>query len=397
MSSASSVTKSSPLSMVQQIIQGNPWCKIKRRNHLKESFKFLENHTVSLIGAGIECGQGHVGCSETTEVFRKRYVERAFRGQDPTLSWSLRDCGDLPFREQWARQRKSSAADPCDLNVKNSHQVGLFNELISNEVEREARNGNFVLTIGGDHSIGFGTVHGVLKARPDTVVVWVDAHADINTPETSFSGNMHGMPVAAQLGLFDFAKLPGFQWISPLLKPENLAYIGLRDLDPFEKEVLHQLKIPSFTMHSLDQLGIGEVMKQTMEAINPNLDRPIHLSFDIDSIDPNFAPSTGTIADGGISLREAHFICEFLSNTGCLTSMDLAEVNPSIIYGAPAHGDGVKLHELPFKTSDVGLTVPECVKDYDYRTLDLSWKLIESILDPLIHYAHVPNTRCEKI
>jgi len=372
--------------LVQQIIRNNPW-----QHKQSHNYKFIANHEVSLIGAGIEVGQGIVGCSETPEVYRRRYVERAFRGSDATLHWSIHDCGDLPFLERWNKETVK-LSDPQDLNVKNCHQVGLYNEMISDQVEQEAKKGNFVLTVGGDHSIGFGTVHGILKARPDTVVIWVDAHADINTPETSFSGNLHGMPVAAQLGLFDFATLPGFGWIENRLQPENFAYIGLRDLDPFEKEALHQLKIPSFTMHSLDQLGIGEVMKQVMEAVNPNYDRPIHLSFDIDSIDPKFAPSTGTVADGGISLREAHFICEFLANTNCLTSMDMAEVNPSIILGAPAHGhDQIKTHKLPFKKSSVvDLTVPECVENYDYSTLDLSWKLIESALDPLIHYARAP-------
>jgi len=162
--------------------------------------KFLKHKEVSYIGAGCDVGQGILGCSSTPELLRERYLKKAFVGPGRSLSWNLRDCGNLPLEAAWINT-PVKLDDPVHVNAKNCHQIGLYNELISNAVEREARRGNFVLTVGGDHSIGFGTVHGILKARPDTVVVWVDAHADINTPLSSPSGNLHGMPVAANVGL----------------------------------------------------------------------------------------------------------------------------------------------------------------------------------------------------
>ena len=201
--------------------------------------------------------------------------------------------------------------------------------------------------IGGDHSIALGTISGVTSARPNTGVIWVDAHADINTPRTSGSGNMHGMPVAFLLGEVeqeDMQHLPGMEWFplsksQPCLKPQDLVYIGLRDLDPGEKNAIKRLNIKAYTMTDIDRLGIGRVMEEVIQHFSG---RDVHLSFDIDALDPVFAPHTGTRVEGGLTSREAHYICESIalaassseddndSNAGRLnlTSMELVEVNP---------------------------------------------------------------------
>ena len=167
-----------------------------------------------------------------------------------------------------------------------------------------------------------------MKMRPNTGIVWVDAHADINTPNTSSSGNMHGMPVGFLLGLYDHLQLPTFQWFKPCLKPSDIVYIGLRDLDAPEKVAIKKLGIKAYTMYDIDRLGINKVMEEVIEY---HKDREnIHLSYDIDAIDPIYAPHTGTTVRGGLTFREGNYVCEALAATGKLKSMELVEVNPSL-------------------------------------------------------------------
>ncbi len=136
-----------------------------------------------------------------------------------------------------------------------------------------------------------GTISGTLSKYPNAVVVWVDAHADINTIETTPTGNIHGMPAAFLLGL---SSAPEFSWVKPILKANSIVYIGLRDIDPGEKKILKENGITAFSMHEVDKYGIGEVVNRALDAVNPHRDRPIHLTFDVDALDPDVAPSTGT-------------------------------------------------------------------------------------------------------
>jgi arginase len=191
----------------------------------------------------------------------------------------------------------------------------------------------FILILGGDHSIAVGSLAAAMKTNPDVVIIWVDAHADINTPSTSLSGYYHGMPLGFAMRL-DGADEPYFQWLNdyPALKPENLVYIGLRDLDPAERVVLKELNIKSYNMSDIDRMGIGRVMKEVVKWVD---DRPMHVSFDIDACDPFFASATGTKVRGGLSFRESHFICESLASTNNLASMDIVEVNPELLYVEP--------------------------------------------------------------
>lgn len=130
------------------------------------------------------------------------------------------------------------------------------------------------------------------RQYPDACVIWVDAHADINTPETTESGNIHGMPVAFLLGLGE--PVPEFSWIKPILTPQRIVYIGLRDVDAGEKRILREHGIKAFSMHEVDKYGIGRVVEMALDHVNPSRDKPIHLSFDVDALDPTVAPSTGT-------------------------------------------------------------------------------------------------------
>lgn len=220
--------------------------------------------------------------------------------------------------------------------MKNPRAVSAVTHTLSQQVYGQAKQGRFVLTLGGDHSIAIGTVAGTAKAIRERLngremaVIWVDAHADINTPETSESGNIHGMPVAFLTGLAKSSQKGVFDWLQSdqMISVTKLVYIGLRDVDRGEKQILRENGIKAFSMHDVDKYGIGRVMEMALGHIGT--DTPIHLSFDVDALDPQWAPSTGTPVRGGLTLRESNFIAEAVHETGQLIAMDLVEVNPSL-------------------------------------------------------------------
>jgi arginase len=186
------------------------------------------------------------------------------------------------------------------------------------------RAGQFPLVLGGDHSIAMGTVAGLLDAWGDVGVLWIDAHGDINTPETTPSGNVHGMPVAALLGKAGIgARL---DWDTRHIRPERLVLLGTRTLDPGERRIIRELGIRMFTMSEIDQRGMTPVVRDAIEVLKgPG---GIHVSFDIDAVDPLEAPGVGTPWPGGLTYREAHLAMELLAATGLVTSMEVVEVNP---------------------------------------------------------------------
>lgn len=182
---------------------------------------------------------------------------------------------------------------------------------------------SFVITIGGDHAISMGSVAGLTGGKR-TGLIWVDAHADINTPDSSTTGNVHGMPVAHLLGLGDerFTSI----WGGAAIRPEDLVYIGLRSVDDPERELLHELGVLAFSMKEIDRLGLARVAAKTVEHL-ADLER-VHVSFDADVLDPSLAPGVGTPVAGGLTYREAHLLMELLADSGSVTSLDLVEVNP---------------------------------------------------------------------
>ncbi|KAF2845184.1 Ureohydrolase [Plenodomus tracheiphilus IPT5] len=225
--------------------------------------------------------------------------------------------------------------DPDFRGMKQPKFVSAVTQEVSNQVYNHAKDGKLVLTLGGDHSIAIGTISGTAKAIRERLgreiaVIWVDAHADINTPETSDSGNIHGMPVAFLTGLAQEKREDVFGWIKDehKLSLKKLVYIGLRDIDRGEKKILREHGIKAFSMHDIDRHGIGKIMDMALGWIGS--DTPIHLSFDVDALDPMWAPSTGTPVRGGLTLREGDFIAECVAETGSLIALDLVEVNPSL-------------------------------------------------------------------
>jgi arginase len=187
-----------------------------------------------------------------------------------------------------------------------------------------AGRGGVPLVLGGDHSIAIGTVAGLLDTWGDVGLLWIDAHGDINTPSTTPSGNIHGMPVAIMLGRAALAARLG--WTTRHLKPERVVLFGTRTLDPGERALIRELGIRMFTMTEIDQVGVMAAIGETIERLSgPG---GIHVSLDMDAIDPLEAPGVGTPWPGGLTYREAHLAMELLAATGRVSSMEVVEVNP---------------------------------------------------------------------
>jgi arginase len=192
--------------------------------------------------------------------------------------------------------------------------------------------GALPIVLGGDHSLGAGSVAATstwLKARGEAVgLIWVDAHADINSPATSPSGNVHGMPLAALLGRepVELARISG---PDPAIRPEHTVLVGIRNLDDREKEIVKAAGVHAFTMKDIDRLGIGEVMDRAITAASTGTGG-VHVSFDLDVCDPSIAPGVGTAVKGGLDYREAHFVMEAVAESGRMVALDLVEVNPAL-------------------------------------------------------------------
>ncbi len=194
---------------------------------------------------------------------------------------------------------------------------------VSGRAEEMISRGAFPIFLGGDHSISIGTVSGV-AATERTGVIWLDAHADYNTPGTSPSGNIHGMPLAVLTGeghpdLVSIGEGTG-------VRPEDVVIVGLRSVDLQEQRLLQNAGVRAYTMKEIDAYGVARILRQALKSFS-HLDR-VHLSFDLDAIDPEVAPGVGTPVRGGLTYREAHLVMELINESGIVTSLDVVEVNP---------------------------------------------------------------------
>ena len=218
------------------------------------------------------------------------------------------DHGNLqvPLREEFAQG---------DQKAKYFEIISTVCGQLASEVEHILNSSGFPIVLGGDHSIAMGTLEGLTRARGYAPgLVWVDAHSDTNSPESSHSGNVHGMPLY-------FALKRGFA------DPKRTVQIGLRDVDPGEKQTLRDLGVTAFTMSDVDRLGMTKVMERAIGIAGAD-GKEVHMSFDMDGIDPSEAPGTGTPVKGGLSFREAHLAMEMLYESGQLGSIEMVEINP---------------------------------------------------------------------
>ena len=198
-------------------------------------------------------------------------------------------------------------------------------ERVSGQAGAMASEGLFPIFLGGDHSISVGTISGVAASSGRTGVIWLDAHADFNTPETSPSGNVHGMPLAALTGRGhpDLVSIGGAE---ASVRTEDVVLIGLRSVDREERRLLSEAGVRAYTMKEIDAYGAAKVVRRALKDLS-HLDR-VHLSFDLDVVDPGIAPGVGTPVRGGLTYREAHLVMELINETGIITSLDVVEINP---------------------------------------------------------------------
>lgn len=213
-------------------------------------------------------------------------------------------------------------------NAKHLSEVHEVSSRLSERVSEIVAENAFPLVLGGDHSISIGTIAGLAEHYANLGVIWFDAHSDLNTEDTSPSGNIHGMSLGISLGR-GIPLLTGLRGISPKIKPEHVAIVGARSLDSGEKEYIRSLGIACYTMHDIDRIGIARVMEKVIRQFRQTTDG-VHVSFDIDSLDPREAPGTGTPVRGGLSYREAHLALELLYQSDLVTSAEFVEVNPSL-------------------------------------------------------------------
>ncbi len=207
--------------------------------------------------------------------------------------------------------------------------------LLADRVEAECHQGRFPLVLGGDHAQAIGTIAGLARywrsKGQEIGVVWVDAHTDMNTPDTSPSGNIHGMPLAVLLG-HGPPELTAINGDRPALKPENVAVIGARDVDANEVALVKETGVRVYTMSELDMRGTPVCAKEAFDRVTDGT-AGVHLSFDLDGVDPEDAPGVGTPVAGGLTLRESHLICESAARSGSLLGMEMVELNPTLDTG----------------------------------------------------------------
>lgn len=271
---------------------------------------------LSIIGVPMDLGQTRRGVDMGPSAIRYAGVIERIEN----IGYSVEDKGNIEIA---LAERVHSDENT---NLKNLKAVADASERLAQTVSDVITNKRFPLVLGGDHSIAIGTLAGVSRHYKNLGVIWYDAHGDLNTADTSPSGNIHGMPLAASIGIGDDAltRIGGY---TPKVKSENIVIIGARSLDEGEKELIKEKGIKVYTMHEIDRMGMTKVMEETILYLRDKTDG-VHLSLDLDGLDPHDAPGVGTPVIGGISYRESHLAMEMLAESQLITSAEFVEVNP---------------------------------------------------------------------
>jgi arginase len=270
---------------------------------------------VAVVGAPLDLGQGRRGVDMGPSAIRYAGLAEHLREK---LGIRVTDLGNVaaPVAEEH---------EQADERARYLPQILEHCDAVANLVERAVRADATPLVLGGDHSVALGTLVGMAAVRGPGGVVWVDAHGDLNTPETSPSGNVHGMVLAAALGRGGDA-FTHAGWMLPAVAPGRLALVGVRSLDAGERDLLRELDAKVFTMTEVDRLGIERCMREAIaHAVGAGF---LHISLDMDVVDPDHAPGVGTPVRGGLSYREAHLAMEIVAECDCADSFDVVEVNP---------------------------------------------------------------------
>jgi arginase len=268
--------------------------------------------SVAIIGAGLDLGAGRRGVDMGPSAIRYAGLEARVRA----LGRPVADWGDV-------RSPVPEATDEGESSARYLHAITQVCERVAGLVRKAADDSLLPLVLGGDHSIAMGTLGGMAAARGVGAALWIDAHGDLNRPQTSPTGNVHGMPLAAAFGVAGKEFETGAYALPSV---ERAALVGVRSLDPGERELIGELDVKVFTMSEIDRLGVERVMREALTFLSGSAF--VHVSLDLDAVDPMFAPGVGTPVPGGLSYREAHLALELVSESGLLDSLDVVEVNP---------------------------------------------------------------------
>jgi arginase len=270
---------------------------------------------IDIIGVPIDLGADRRGVDMGPSAIRYAHLRQRLE----ELGHAVEDKGNIevPIQE---------TCQVMDPKLKYLDCIIPMGRRIAGAVATCIQNGRFPLVLGGDHSLSVGSIRGAAKRRK-IGVIWIDAHADFNTHQTTPSGNIHGMHLAALCGLGDPSLVSLWDETPPVVDPKRVAVIGARDLDPGEKENLRSAGVMVQSMEQIDRIGMPAALEKALERVSNDADG-IYISFDMDALDPNHAPGVGTPVPGGLTYREAHLVGEVVAETGKLIGMDLVEVNP---------------------------------------------------------------------
>jgi arginase len=279
---------------------------------------------VEMVGVPMDLGGGLRGVDMGPSAFRYAGLAAGLA----RLDIAFEDLGNVPVPRPESRQARNPQAR---FLAEITHSCGRLRA----RVERILDRGSLPLVVGGDHSIAVGTVAGLSSwyhRRGEQIgLIWFDAHADMNTPETSLTGNVHGMPLAACVG-FGPDELVMLGERAPMVAPEHTVLIGIHDVDVKERDIVARSGVRAFTMSAIDRLGMHRVMEEALAIVTRGT-AGFHLSFDVDGCDPSFAPGVGTPVPGGVTLRESHLVMEHVAESGGLLGLEMTEINPILDHG----------------------------------------------------------------
>lgn len=284
----------------------------------------LDQRAIRILGVPMDLGASRRGTDMGPSALRVAGVGAALRD----LGYQVDREGDIVVPS--VESRDAAAGDP---NRRFHEEILAVCRELADRVADTMSEGDTPLVFGGDHSIAMGTVAGVARAHraakgKDLGLVWFDAHGDMNTPASSPSGNIHGMPLAHLLGLEGTdAELAGIAGDGPAVKPENVALVGIRDIDRKEAAIVRESGVHTWTMRDIDEKGMSRVACEVRDVVC-NGTEGFHMSFDVDGLDPEVVAGVGTPVPGGIDFREAHLFLEVLADTRLMTSMEIVELNP---------------------------------------------------------------------
>jgi arginase len=269
---------------------------------------------VAIIGAALDLGQGRRGTDMGPSAIRYAGLDARIAG----LGRQVEDWGNVVTAV-------AEAIDHGDERARFLDEIKATCAEVADLVAKAKAHGFVPLVLGGDHSVAMGTLGGLARGNGPGGAIWLDAHGDLNRPETSPTGNVHGMVLAAALGLAG-PEFESDEWPTPALDPSRVALVGVRSLDEAERDLLRELGARIYTMSDVDRLGVERAIRESLEHVAGS--GFVHVSFDMDVVDPEIAPGVGTPVRGGLSYREAHFALELVAESELAGSLEVVEVNP---------------------------------------------------------------------